>query len=86
MPGVSGTELQGRPGLAHNGRGPCRTRTRVRKAQGAQRCEMVLPFPGLKGNLEKEMAIHSSTITWQIPRTEELGRLQSMGLLRLGHD
>ena len=29
--------------------------------------------------LEKEMAIHSSTIAWKIPRTEEPGRLQSMG-------
>ena len=36
--------------------------------------------------LEKEMAIHSSTIAWKIPRTEELGRLQSMGLQRVGHD
>ena len=25
--------------------------------------------------LEKEMAIHFSTIAWKIPRTEELGRL-----------
>ena len=30
--------------------------------------------------LEKEMAIHSSTIAWKIPWTEEPGRLQSMGL------
>ena len=29
--------------------------------------------------LEKEMAIHSSTIAWKIPWTEEPGRLQSMG-------
>ena len=36
--------------------------------------------------LEKEMAIHSSTIAWKIPWTEELGRLQSMGLQRVGHD
>ena len=27
---------------------------------------------------EKEMAIHSSTLAWEIPRTEEPGRLQSM--------
>ena len=27
----------------------------------------------------KEMAIHSSTIAWKIPWTEEPGRLQSMG-------
>ena len=29
--------------------------------------------------LEKEMAIHSRTIAWKIPWTEEPGRLQSMG-------
>ena len=31
-------------------------------------------------------AIHSSTIAWKIPCTEEPGRLQSMGLQRGGHD
>ena len=36
--------------------------------------------------LEKEMAIHSSTIGWKIPWTEEPGRLQSMGTQRVGHD
>ena len=36
--------------------------------------------------LEKEMATHSSTIAWKIPWMEEPGRLQSMGLQRLGHD
>ena len=36
--------------------------------------------------LEKEMAIHSSTIAWKIPWTEEPGRLESMGLERVGHD
>ena len=30
--------------------------------------------------LEKEMAIHSSTIAWKVPWTEEPGRLQSMGV------
>ena len=30
-------------------------------------------------DLEKAMAPHSSTLTWKIPRTEEPGRLQSMG-------
>ena len=35
--------------------------------------------------LEKEMAIHSSTIAWKIPWTEEPVRLQSMGLQRVGH-
>ena len=36
--------------------------------------------------LEKEMAIHSSTVAWKIPWTEELGRLQSMGSQRVGHE
>ena len=37
-----------------------------------------LNFPGFDP-LEKEMAIHSSTIVWKIPWTEEPGRLQSTG-------
>jgi len=32
------------------------------------------------------MAIHSSTIAWKIPWTEEPGVLQSMGSQRVGHD
>ena len=32
------------------------------------------------------MAPHSSTLAWKIPWAEEPGRLQSMGLLRVGHD
>ena len=40
----------------------------------------------LEKEMEKEMAIHSSTIAWKIPWTEEPGRLQSMGSQRVGHD
>ena len=36
---------------------------------------------GWEDPLEKEMAIHSRTIAWKIPWTEEPGRLQSMGSL-----
>ena len=36
--------------------------------------------------MEKAMAPHSSTVAWKIPRTEEPGRLQSMGSLRVRHD
>jgi len=43
-------------------------------------------FLGWEDPLEKEMAIHSSTIAWKIPWTEEPGRLQSMGSQRVGHD
>ena len=34
---------------------------------------------GQEDPLEKGMATHSSILTWRIPRTEEPGRLQSMG-------
>ena len=34
---------------------------------------------GQEDPLEKEMATHSSIIPWEIPQTEEPGRLQSMG-------
>ena len=45
-------------------------------------------FQSLGGEdpLGKEMAPHSSILAWKIPWTEELGRLQSMGLQRVGHD
>ena len=36
--------------------------------------------------LEKGMATHSSILVWRIAWTEELGRLQSMGLQRVGHN
>ena len=39
---------------------------------------------GREDPLEKEMAIHSSTIAWKIPWTEEPGRLQSLGSQRVG--
>ena len=41
---------------------------------------------GQEDALEKEMAIHSSTLAWKIPWTEEPGRLQSMWLQRVEHD
>ena len=36
--------------------------------------------------LEKEMAIHFSTLVWRIPATGEPGGLPSMGLHRIGHN
>ena len=36
--------------------------------------------------MEKAMAPHSSALAWKIPWMEEPGGLQSMGLLRVGHD
>ena len=41
---------------------------------------------GWEDPLEQEMAIHSSTIAWKIPWTEETGRLQSMESWRVRHD
>ena len=41
---------------------------------------------GPEDPMEKEMAIHSSTIAWKNPWTEEPGRLQSMGSQRVGHN
>ena len=35
--------------------------------------------------LEKEMAAHSSVLTWEIPWMEEPDRLQPMGSERVGH-
>ena len=43
-------------------------------------------FPVVMYGWEKAMATHSSTLAWRIPWTEEPGRLQSMGSLRVGHD
>ena len=40
----------------------------------------------LKPTEEKEMTTHSSTLAWKILWMEERGRLQSMGLQRVGHD
>ena len=39
---------------------------------------------GWENPLEKELATHSSILAWRILRTEEHGRLQSMGLQRAG--
>ena len=36
--------------------------------------------------LEKEMATHSSVLSWRIPGTGEPGGLPSMGSHRVGHD
>ena len=41
---------------------------------------------GWEDPLEKEMATHSSILAWKIPRMEEPGKLQSVGLERVGHD
>ena len=40
----------------------------------------------VRAKVEKDMATHSRSIAWRIPWTEEPGRLQSMGVARVGHD
>ena len=41
---------------------------------------------GWEDPLEKEMAMHSGTLAWKIPWTEDPGRLQSMGSQRVRRD
>ena len=41
---------------------------------------------GWEDPLEKGMATHFSVLAWKIPRTEEPGKLQSMGLQRVRHN
>ena len=41
---------------------------------------------GWEDLLEKEMVTHSSMLAWKIPWMEEPGRLESMGLQRVGDD
>ena len=41
---------------------------------------------GWEDPLEKGMATHSSILAWRIPWMEEPGRLQLMGLQRVGHN
>ena len=42
--------------------------------------ETWVQFLGQEDPLEKEMATRSSILAWKIPRTEDPGRLQSIGL------
>ena len=41
---------------------------------------------GWEDPLEEEMTTHSRILAWRIPRTEEPGGLEFMGLQRAGHD
>ena len=50
---------------------------------------IILSSGGQKSKMglsRKALAPHSSTLAWRIPWLEEPGRLQSMGLRRVGHD
>ena len=48
--------------------------------------ETWVQFLGREDPLEKEMAIHCSTLAWKIPWTEEPDKLQPMESQRVGHD
>ena len=48
--------------------------------------ETPVQFLGQEDPLEKGMATHSSILAGRIPWIEEPGRLQSMGMQRVGHD
>ena len=48
--------------------------------------EMWVPSLGRGDPLEEGTAAHSSPLAWRMPRTEEPGGLQFMGLQRVGHD
>ena len=41
---------------------------------------------GWEDPLEEGMATHSNILAWRIPWTEEPGRLQPIGLHRVGHE
>ena len=47
--------------------------------------ETQVQFLGREDPLEKEMATHSNILAWEILRTEEPGRLQSMGSQSQSH-
>ena len=44
--------------------------------------EMWVQSLGQEDSLEKELTTHSSVLAWEIPWTEEPGKLQFMGLQR----
>ena len=48
--------------------------------------ETLVQYLAWEDPMKKEMATHSSILTWKIPWTEEPGRLQSMGLQRVSHN
>ena len=76
--------------------GVTKSRTRLSKIGASLVAQRVKCLPvmwetwvqslGQEDPLEKEMATHSSTLAWKIPRSEEPGRLQSIGSQRARHN
>ena len=58
----------------------------VRERQRQKNLEEENFWERLDIRLEKEMATQSSILAWEIPQTEEPGRLQSMGSQIVGHN
>ena len=48
--------------------------------------EITVQSLGQEDALEKGMATHSSILAWRISWTNDTGRLESMGLQRVGHN
>ena len=75
-------------GLMHRTRAlECKLHVKICPLLMHRSLSFIVSFQSLYEPLsEKAMAPHSSTLAWKIPWTEEPGRLQSMGSLRVGHD
>ena len=48
--------------------------------------DMQVQSLGQEDSLEEDMATHSKILAWRIPWTEGSGKLQSLGLNRVGYD
>ena len=58
----------------------------VKNLPAVQEQETQVRSVGQEDTLEKGLATCSSILAWRIPWSEDLGRLQTMGLQRVGHD
>ena len=65
---------------------PSSPRVRYQTTKDHPYCPSLLKLFILANPMEKAVAPHSSTLAWKIPWTGEPGGLQSMGLLRVGHN
>ena len=63
---------------------PSRTSSKNPLAKAGEARDVGL-IPYQEDPMKEEMATHSSILGWRIPRKEEPGGLQSMGLQRVGH-
>ena len=64
----------------------CKALLRGHWHSGACQRENAKIAPASMSSLEKEMATHSSILSWKIPWMEKPGRVQSMGSQRVRHD